>query len=951
MKAIYTRVNDSVLPPRPTNTSMVYASRNIGQQHMDSPNKFTQTWVITGLFPDHNKQTGKSLGKISAAYIDFDLVDTLVHQGKVEEIKALHTESGTTQLYKNGKLTDLAELDDQTIVKHFISELPVEQIQEMVETHFTPIMEQHVIPYIGKPQKITYTGHGCHAYFWLADNEGYTDLGAEHVEGEVKANYDAYKVYLSGLFKMVNTKMGYNAVDPAVKDLGTRCTRELGSVNIKNSQRPKTVVNILPNLVEADRRLTVEGFVTLPLDDSRSSVLDKLKGGGSSKKSKGANASSTGGRGRPPKFTPLALDYTDEVTVMIDGVEQKGSMQEFDETFDEIVALQGQVDKIRNCRVTSQLGEGSMNMYAVRPKDGKGVMFITTASKYMRQGDAHWKQDAAGNELGYYYYDGLAFELLRDGKGRIKKNVSNIQAILMHDKMTRNNLKYNSRLETVFIHRDLHLDVHGAVKREQRVAKSNEWFRFRDNHYITFEKILNRYGLDSVSDAQIQRCVKTAAMKLSYDPVTDWVESIEWDGVRRLDGDNAWICKMLHLPRDHGKWGLYSTYSRVVMHSILRNIYVGNSYPDVQTVLTLAGGQGVGKSLLSSVLGLTETIGMDYFHDSGIDMGSTAHRGDQIASMLGCFLVELPEAISLSSNATPETIKAFLTTKKDKGRLAYGREQEERIRSTYFMTNSNDNIFMSDYTGNRRYLVVDCFDDLFTEDMRLDVDHVRAILPQLFAESYRRCVQGLDIPEDRKNNLRTYEGTLGEEWNLNQQEREWQKLHNEKFTQPDYIVEMLSDLLNTELERGMTHVSYSEVKRKLSKQDPTARLSNQKFANAMSRCGWRKTSVKGNNRWLPSKTQNVKTRERVTPIVDPIVEAVVAAKQETVTTLAPVAEQLSEIYPVIESSHFKDVCSMSAYERILNMVTSIKATDADSVQPAQVTLLARHVNRVIEASI
>ena len=60
-----------------------------------------------------------------------------------------------------------------------------------------------------------------------------------------------------------------------------------------------------------------------------------------------------------------------------------------------------------------------------------------------------------------------------------------------------------------------------------------------------------------------------------------------------------------------------------------------------------------------------------------------------------------------------------------------------------------------------------------------------------------------------------------------------------KFTQPDYIVEELSDILSEELERGVSCVSYAEVKRKLHTRDPAARLSNVlKFANAMTRCNY-----------------------------------------------------------------------------------------------------------------
>jgi hypothetical protein len=928
MKQAYTRPNNSVLPPIPANCNMSYAQRSITLNHINSTNKYHQTWVITGLFADPTTQVSKALGKIATAYIDFDLTDSLVNdEGMVEKCYASLTNKGVTHIFKGGKAIELSSINPtdpayaSDIVKAVISSLGTDKIKATITKYFVPMMEQHVIPFIGKPQKITYTGHGCHAYYWVADDEGYTNDGATHATGDVKANANDITDYFKSLFAHVNSQMGYDAVDPKVKDLGTRCTRECGTHNIKNSDMPRLVEDFLPELVEADTRLSEATLNELPEAVTKSKFVEAV---------------ASSGRGRPASFKPAKVEYTEAVMVQINGKDQEMTVEQLDQLFDEIIKAQGQVDKVRNVRLLDQLGQGSLNMYAVRPTGGRGLMFITTASKYMKQGDRHWKDDGAGNYLGYYLYDGLAMHLLRDAKGRIKKNTYNIQTILMNDPRLAGKLQYNSRLETVFVHRDVHLDVHGKVGREVRVSKNTEWFRLNDNHYITFEKMLNDpYGLDNISDGQMQRCLKAAAMQLSFDPVTDWVESIKWDGIRRLDGDGAWICKMLGMPRNHAKWDLYAAYGRCVMLGILRNIYIGNTYPDVQHVLTLTGGQGTGKSLCASILALTEEIGMDYFHDSGIDMGAGSHKGDQIQSMLGCFLVELPEAISLSSSSTDASIKAFLTTKKDKGRMAYGREQSERLRSTYFVTNSNDHIFLSDHTGNRRYLVVDGFDDICTGDGRLDIDSLRQVLPQLYAEAYRRCVLGLDVPADRKSTLRRYEGAMVEDWNLTLQERDWQNHHNEKFTQPDYIVEQLGDILTAELERGVTHVSYAEVKTKLAKRDPSARLSNIKFANAMTRCGWRKASVKGLNRWLPTQAESVVSRPRIKPVQEP-----------APVVLQEVAnDDLEAMVSVFNSDDFKAICPEVMFGKITTAIEAIR--NSATVMPAQLKLVARQINRVI----
>lgn len=873
----YPPTGNSILPPS-SRHNLSYAQRSVPQNHINNVGSYTQTWVLTGMFADSSKQTQQGLSKISTCYIDYDLTDTLVYEGYAQTAKRLLLQNGVTSIYKNSAAIDINSIDIDTyavdLVKACISYMPVDTLQELVREKFTPILERQFIPFIGKPSLITYTGHGAHAYYWLNDNEGYTDVGLVHAPTGV-ANADAYKRYFKGLYAQCNTALGYQAVDPKVSDLGTRCTRELGSVNSKNSANPKVVSRFMLEHTEGGRRVALADFAPL---NTTQDTIESIAAAGR-------------GRGRPPKFKPINVQHDEDVFVEVNGQVHTMTVAEFSAKFDDLMAQQNQQNKVRNVRL-AQLGQGSMNMFATR--SGDGVMFILTASKYMERGDRHWKEDASGNWNGFYLFDGMTFELSRTDRGTVRKNSSNLQQILTHDAQTAGLLQYNSRLEQVFIHRDLHLDVYGAVNREVRIARATEWFKFKDAHYITFEKVFNQYGLDNVPDSQISRVVRSVAMQRAFDPVTDWIESIQWDGKRRLDGADSWLCTLLNLPADHPKRELYATYGRCVMLGILRNIYVGDTYPDVQHVLTLAGGQGVGKSLAAAVLGLTEVLGMDYFHDSGIDMGAGAHKGDQIASMLGCFLVELPEAISLSSNSTDASIKAFLTTKKDKGRFAFGREHEERLRATYFVTNSNDNIFLSDHTGNRRYLVVDCFDDLHTEDQRLDIDALRAVLPQLYAEAYQRGVLGQGIPDDRKAYVRQYEGLVCEQWNLSHEERDAQTAHNMKFTQPDYIVEELSGILADELARGVSCVSYAEVKRKLHTRDPAARLSNVKFANAMTRAGWRRATVEGKNVWMPLEVPQVSA-----PLAPP--------------------NDLQSAHKVINRADFRSECSVEELAKLLRM--------------------------------
>lgn len=831
---LYTRTSNSVIPEPPKNLHL--AQRNNQLPHINKAEKYNQTWVLTGAFSDTSKTNTQTLKKILCFYVDFDLADTIANDSAMFDVVVQYLKDNHfTSFYKakgnvftEKKITD--HLDDKSsICKLFVSVIPVDQIKALTERFFKPILNNYIIPYLGKPSKITFTGHGSHAYYWLDDDEGFT-----------AGNAKDWKKYVKSVFKQCNDKLGYNAIDSKVSDLGTRCTREIGTYNNKNSMYPKQVVLFLHELTEFERRVKLDSCKPVPVPENKKKADTRY-------------------------VAPKRLQSDNKVSILVQGTAHIITVEQLFNEFKDISEAQAKDgSQVRDIRLIDEIGaEGSHASFATLTEDNKLFIFLKVG-KYRKQNDTHWKQAENGEDVAHYLYDGTTFELQRNEKGNVIKNAVNLCAILQNDKRTKNKFYYNSRLEQVSLHKDVHLQVFGNVEKEKRISRVIEWFKFRDEHYILFEQLFNDYGINSVTDQSIQRYVKFSAMLNAHDPVAEWIESIDYDGVPRLE---SWLPAMLNLPADHPKYAIYSAYGRAVMLGITRMIYVGNTHADVQHVICLAGKQGIGKSLFASVIAGTEYIGMDYFHDSGIDISNNAHKGDVIASMLGCTVIELPESISLSNNVSDQAIKAFLTTKKDKGRFAFGREQTEKIRATYFVTNSNDQIFLSDPTGNRRYLVVDLFEDLKTQDGRLDIAYLRSVLPQLYAEAYKRVVLGECIPEHRQQYMKRYESDLVEDWNLTKEESDAQELHNHKFLAPDYVAELLHDILADELERGINAVSFSEIKAKARDIDASAVLSNRGFAQAMTRCGWKKARQHNKNVWIPtSKAVHTAPRNRIYPI-------------------------------------------------------------------------------------
>jgi putative DNA primase/helicase len=117
----------------------------------------------------------------------------------------------------------------------------------------------------------------------------------------------------------------------------------------------------------------------------------------------------------------------------------------------------------------------------------------------------------------------------------------------------------------------------------------------------------------------------------------------------------------------------------------------------MDNVLILKGTQGTGKSTALEFLASKE-----YFHDSQIDLKSK----DAYQALTGCWIVEFAELDSMKrSQAT--AIKAFLSSSKDRFRPSYGSKVVEVHRHTVFCGTTNDQEFLIDTTGNRRFWPVE----------------------------------------------------------------------------------------------------------------------------------------------------------------------------------------------------------------------------------------------------
>lgn len=194
------------------------------------------------------------------------------------------------------------------------------------------------------------------------------------------------------------------------------------------------------------------------------------------------------------------------------------------------------------------------------------------------------------------------------------------------------------------------------------------------------------------SRADLLDALVVMARQREYNPLLERLEGLPaWDGIPRAE---TLLTDFL---------GAEDTpYTRAVSTHMLRGALMRAYHPgckfDECEVLS-SQRQGIGKSTLVRRLSLDDR----YFTDSLGDIG----RKDAAENLQGKWFVEIGELESLKKKER-ETVKLFLSKQDDRYRAPYAKLSETRPRRCVFIGTTNSTTFLSDPTGNRRFLPVKC---------------------------------------------------------------------------------------------------------------------------------------------------------------------------------------------------------------------------------------------------
>lgn len=208
----------------------------------------------------------------------------------------------------------------------------------------------------------------------------------------------------------------------------------------------------------------------------------------------------------------------------------------------------------------------------------------------------------------------------------------------------------------------------------------------------------------------INHAVKLAASRNAYDPLIEYLDGLQWDGVKRVD---YWLCDFVGVEPT-----AYSSLAgRLFLISMIARAYRPGCL--MRAMPVFEGMQFRGKSSVARILGGR------WFSDSPLDLKGK----DGFINIQGTWLHEIAELGSFSNQEAP-VIKAYLSSASDRFRSPFDKFAKDYPRRTVFFGTTNEDVYLRDKTGNSRFWP---FKTEVVGEIQLDA--LAQIRDQLFAEA------------------------------------------------------------------------------------------------------------------------------------------------------------------------------------------------------------------------
>ena len=340
--------------------------------------------------------------------------------------------------------------------------------------------------------------------------------------------------------------------------------------------------------------------------------------------------------------------------------------------------------------------------------------------------------------------------------------------------------------------------------------------------------------------AKIADMLLVIASDNRVNPILDMIKSAKWDGKDRIEE----IYNIFGIGKD-------DKLSREIIRKWLMQAVCGlfndDKHPfSLDLILVFKGKQGIGKTRFFEHLAMLP----QYF---GEGVCIDPRNKDSVIQATSNWICELGE-IGSTLKKDIDSVKAMLTKANDEYRLPYGRATLKFPRMTSFVGTVNDDKFLIDQTGNRRFATVPISDDVH-------IDYNKQIKPfdslQLWGQIYRIVQE-----EIAKG------ATIASCFRLDPEMKEELENRNQEYTKPmkaeDEVIDILSRL---NMEKQITSANYiitdeyMTVTEFIGQHTSLNKYTTEQVGRVLTKLGYKTLKKKINGkvvqlRMLPKKEYN-----------------------------------------------------------------------------------------------
>jgi predicted P-loop ATPase len=385
----------------------------------------------------------------------------------------------------------------------------------------------------------------------------------------------------------------------------------------------------------------------------------------------------------------------------------------------------------------------------------------------------------------------------RNKAGEILATISNIQAALERADLCGGLIRFDTFRDEIMLSED----------------GGENWRPYEDADYVRMRRALELGGFKPIGKELMRDVVLLVASENKFDTAQLWLSRLEWDGVPRVE---RFLSTYFGAEDDEYTRGV----SRYIWTALAGRVVNPGCKADMVPILV--GAQGIRKS--SSVAAMVPSP--DFFAE--IDFAEK--DADLSRKMRGCLVGEIGELRGLNSKDL-ESIKAFITRTHEKWVPKFREFTTTFPRRLLFIGTTNQEQFLADETGNRRWLPV--------RVVRADRDGVARDAAQLWAEG---------AVLHARHGVQWHVEALADDAHTDHTIRDpWEDLVADWLAEPDLGDEQMTDM------SGRRAVRVVDALRRAVGMDARqiTKREEMRMARVLTALGWTRTTLRVGGR--PSK--------------------------------------------------------------------------------------------------